>query len=123
MSRLFPDCLVFDPDRLVPMSWKHSTAGRFDKYAWNIFAGRPISNNHRLFHPIRETSDFNPIWRDSTRFQDITIDQMTTILLKVMLLIQRTLFFSVPLSNAGHTAQANSDGAIKSIAPRSCKIK
>jgi len=29
-----------------------------------------------------------------------------------MLLIQRTLFFSVPLSNAGHTTAPNSDGAI-----------
>jgi hypothetical protein len=57
MSRLFPDCLVFNPDRLVPTSWKHSTAGRFDKYDWNIFAGKPISNDHRLFHPICETSD------------------------------------------------------------------
>ena len=37
---------------------------------------------------------------------------MTTILLKVMLLIQRTLFFPVPLSNAGHTTQPNSDGLI-----------
>jgi hypothetical protein len=53
---------------------------------------------------FRETSEFHPVNRYSARFMEIQIVSLTTILLKVMSLIQRTLCVFVPMSDAEHTA-------------------
>jgi hypothetical protein len=45
---------------------------------------------------FRETSEFYPVNRGSARFVDIQIVSSTTILLKVMSLIQRTICVFVP---------------------------
>jgi len=64
---------------------------------------------------MRETSDFNPIKRDSARIKDQLIDHLTTILLKVMSLIQRTICVFVPMSDAEHTTNPNTVGKVNCL--------
>jgi len=63
-----PDCLIFNPVRSIPLPWKHSTAGRFDKYACNIFASRPTHHDKICFIFLWDLR-FRPLLRDSARIR------------------------------------------------------
>ena len=94
------------PVRSAPKPWKPSTAGRFDKYAWNIFAGRPISYDLDCFVPFCETSDFYPDNRDSARIRTWQLIKWLPSYLKLICSFKEH-WFLVPLSKTGHTTAHN----------------